>query len=175
MDCDDVDNKILQLTALLEKKSIGLQRTYFVHWKLYHNVRQKLVLQHCTHQLISAHFLQWYRFSRSRGKRRKNSLRILEGWKNAIDTNRHDILLLGRAHRALYHTRARRCLHAWTTAMQTSILLHCYQTSQILRYVKNSPLLLLPPTFVHQNPRLLLIQYWKKVRLRTRALIFSYL
>lgn len=153
----------------LAKKSI--QRKYLVLWKqekatisLLRDHQRKVALQHNLCRLTKSNFLKWYWFSRTRGNRIKLLLSVLKRWKDATDFTRSEARLLRRTRSRLHHTRARQCLQYWMKAMQTSIVLHGYQLHRILNYVKSSPHLCFPPTFVEQNPRLLLIQYWKMVR-----------
>ena len=116
-------------------------------------------------RFLEIYFSQWKIFSRSRGKRSRLLSRFLKSWKDAMDTNNVEKQMLGRVRRTLFLARTRHCLNHWTGIMETSFILHGYQLHRILHYLKYSTFLCLPPTFVHQSPRLLLIQHWKLVRL----------
>ena len=114
-------------------------------------------------RLLTFHLQEWYRFSKCRGERMNILRTFWHGWKSAIVQQRTDILLLKKARRTLQLVRIRRSLRKWMNAIHLSFILHAYQLHRIVTYLEKSPYLCLPPTFVHQSDRLLLIQYWKLV------------
>ena len=153
----------------LEKKSIC--RKYILLWKKetttlksLQDYNEKIALHYAFGRVVKTKFLNWYCFSRSRGKRTRLKLSTLQKWKKSIHCKRYEIRLLSQTRKRLCLMRIRRCVKQWMEAMHMAMILHGYQLHQILQYVKSSSYLCLPPTLIEQNPRLLLISSWKRVR-----------
>lgn len=129
------------------------------------NSQQKLqiAIESNHERLLNHHLQHWYRFSQSRGKRIKMMNVVWRGWKAALVQHRADLSMLKKARRMLQTVRSKRALMKWKNAMRLSLILHAYQLHRIVQYIEKAPYLYLPPTFVYQSDRLLLIQYWKLV------------
>jgi hypothetical protein len=163
------DNASASASYALEKKSIC--RKYILLWKKettalksIQDYNEKIALQYAFGRVVKTKFLKWYWFSRSRGRRTRLKLSTLDTWKKSIHCKRYEIGLLSQTRRRLRLMRTRRCIKQWLEAMHMAMILHGYQLHLILQYVKSSSYLCLPPTLIEQNPRLLLISYWKRVR-----------
>jgi len=158
--CYSDNNDSALSRKVIQRKYLLLWRRMAVQWDLH----QKVALETHAHRLAKFHLNEWYRFSRTRGKRMKLLSRSIYIWKDAINRNRSEKRLLIEARRAIQHVRARQCVKLWIEAMQSSFILHAYQLHRINRYVRYSPHLCLPVSFTHQSSRLLLIYSWKSVR-----------
>lgn len=88
---------------------------------------------------------------------------VWRGWKAALVQHRADLSMLKMVRKTLQTVRSKQALMKWKNAMSLSLILHAYQLHRFVQYIKKAPYLYLPPTFVHQSDRLLLIQYWKLV------------
>lgn len=170
LDCNGDIIAPFQWTSL---STTCIPRKYFLIWKqetitrsLYRDEHHQLTIaiQYNSSRLTKFNFLNWFWFSRTRGKRIRLAISVLKRWKNAVDVIQYEAKLLKRTKATLQYNRVHRCLHSWMNAMHTSIVLHGYQLHRILNYAKHAPYLCLPPTLVEQNPRLLMIHYWKLVR-----------
>jgi len=125
--------------------------------------KKEIAIESNHERLLNHHLQHWYRFSQSRGKRINMMNVVWRGWKAALIQHRTDLSMLKKARRTLQTVRSNRSLMKWKNAMRLSLILHAYQLRHIVQYIEKSPYLYLPPTFVHQSDRLLLIQYWKLV------------
>ena len=110
---------------------------------------------------IERSFYTWYKYSRSRLKRRKLSRRYLRNWNRDFHLRQRELQTMNEVRNFLQLRRITRSIKVWTEGLTRSRQIHAYQLHCLQSYIQKSKALLLP--FQDKSDGLTLRRFWNSV------------
>lgn len=110
---------------------------------------------------IERSFDTWYKYSRSRFKRRKLLRRYLRNWKRCFQLRQRELQTIKELKRFLQLRRITHSIKVWTEGLTRSRQLYAYQLHCLQSYIQKSKALLLP--FQDESDGLTLRRFWNDV------------